>query len=425
MGDDLILPLVHMDGAADVGKAALAYAQRGWPVLPIKGKVPIGQLVPHGYKDATTDSALLADWWATCPDAGVAIAPGRAGLLGLDIDPRNGGKSTLNSLTAQYGPAFKNTVTAYSGGGGLHFYYNAGGLELSSGTHAGGRGIDVKGRDGYLVAPPSMHETGARYTWVRGQSPFERDPALLPDWLAEMLSTNRVAKHELRKVANPALLGVALDRPAIDLNSIIAERGCLTGREIACTARDLAFVRAACSVLGIPDVPIGEAFCSVLPGQPDTHPSASLFQMHDGTYQYRDWREVAGRTWYTLPGIRQALATKKLPTEPLSDPEITTWHLRLLVETGYVRPASVDLRPLAPGASYTLLKVYDGFKLLLGCKWLYEFGQPTAFAWRFAAPWCGVAINTCRDAMAELLRQHIIKGVGHHRGTNLWLPTGY
>ena len=30
-------------------------------------------------------------------------------------------------------------------------------------------------------------------------------------------------------------------------------------------------------------------------------------------------------------------------------------------------------------------KLYEGFRLLLGCKWLYAHGEPTTFSWRLAA----------------------------------------
>ena len=44
-------------------RQALAFAARGWPVLPC---LP-GQKIPataHGYRDATTDPEQITDWFA-------------------------------------------------------------------------------------------------------------------------------------------------------------------------------------------------------------------------------------------------------------------------------------------------------------------------------------------------------------------------
>jgi hypothetical protein len=69
------------------GTVALALAaERGWYVLPVDGKEPIGELVPHGFKDATTDPAIIAGWYARRPDAGVAIDLERSGVLAVDPD---------------------------------------------------------------------------------------------------------------------------------------------------------------------------------------------------------------------------------------------------------------------------------------------------------------------------------------------------
>ena len=90
--------------------AALSYARLGWPVIPLHypvggggcscnnpacdspAKHPIGKLVPHGLKDATTDEELIRQWWARYPQANIGIRTGaESGLVVLDIDPHNGG----------------------------------------------------------------------------------------------------------------------------------------------------------------------------------------------------------------------------------------------------------------------------------------------------------------------------------------------
>jgi len=73
--------------------AALSYAARGWPVLPlhtVKGeacscgnpkcpspaKHPIARLAPRGVVDATTDEKIIKGWWRAEPLANVGVAAG-------------------------------------------------------------------------------------------------------------------------------------------------------------------------------------------------------------------------------------------------------------------------------------------------------------------------------------------------------------
>lgn len=62
----------------DLLDAALDYAARSWPVFPCepRGKRPLGRLVPHGLKEATTDPAVINGWWAKEPEANIGLRTG-------------------------------------------------------------------------------------------------------------------------------------------------------------------------------------------------------------------------------------------------------------------------------------------------------------------------------------------------------------
>lgn len=175
-------------------EAALAYAAMGWHVAPLywaerfgqtdggapryrcacgnpachsPAKHPIGQLVPSGIKQATTDEALIRQWWGRYPLANVAVATGEAsGLVVVDIDPKNGGEATFGELAGRV-PALLETLTVRTGSGGGHLYFAYPGFEVRNSVGSVGQGIDVRGTGGYVVAPPSRHASGGTYEWVQ------------------------------------------------------------------------------------------------------------------------------------------------------------------------------------------------------------------------------------------------------------------
>lgn len=165
---------------------ALRYAQLlGWPVLPLypRTKKPHGQLVPNGFKDASTDPEVIRGWWAACPDAGIGIALAAAGLVAVDIDPRNGGMLTIEALEAEHGPLVSD-VLAYTGGGGEHRVFASQLVQALPGKL--GPGVDLKA-DGYIAVEPTMHPSGKAYMWEAESDPLQGAvPSTLPGWIRDL-----------------------------------------------------------------------------------------------------------------------------------------------------------------------------------------------------------------------------------------------
>lgn len=140
--------------------AALHYAGRGWPVLPLRarGKEPDGRLVPHGLRQATCDPRTVRRWWAASPEANVGIRTGEVADV-LDID----GPGGLDVVTASAGSLACWPGPVATTGKGWHLYMRGGRLPTRVGVRAG---VDVRGRGGYVVAPPSLHPSGRRYRFV-------------------------------------------------------------------------------------------------------------------------------------------------------------------------------------------------------------------------------------------------------------------
>jgi hypothetical protein len=192
--------------------AALGYASRGIPVLPLHyllphrsglqpvpgdhhsavgragcscrdpgcgqvGKHPLGSLVPHGVKDATSNRARILAWWTRHPQANIGLATGHAFDV-LDVDGPAGAQA-IRELAATHGFQSSGPLVR-TGGGGWHSYLAPTGL--GNVRPAGLEHVDWRGRGGYVVAPPSRHASGHPYRWVAGRDlnlPVAEVPSVL------------------------------------------------------------------------------------------------------------------------------------------------------------------------------------------------------------------------------------------------------
>ena len=138
---------------ADVLGQALAYAAAGWPVFPCKPdqKAPD---TAHGFKDATTDPAVIRAWWPPGSRRNVAIATGAPGpdVLDVDVKPDGSGFAAFNRLKAA-GLLTGARALVRTRSGGLHAYYA--GTSQPSGRLVR-HFLDFKAAGGYVLAPPSV-----------------------------------------------------------------------------------------------------------------------------------------------------------------------------------------------------------------------------------------------------------------------------
>jgi hypothetical protein len=196
--------------------AAVGYASRGIPVLPLHyplpdrgdlqpvggdhhpavgrtgcscrdpgcgqvAKHPLGALAPHGVKDATTNRARILAWWTRHPQANIGLACGHQFDV-LDVDGPAGAQA-MRELAATHG-FLSSGPLARTGGGGWHFYLAPTGL---GNVHPNGlEHVDWRGRGGYVVAPPSRHASGQPYQWAAGRD-LDTPPGLVPAVLLERL----------------------------------------------------------------------------------------------------------------------------------------------------------------------------------------------------------------------------------------------
>jgi len=164
--------------------AALAYAERGWAVFPChasgaKAKQP---LVAKGFHAASRDAGQIRTWWEQFPAALIGVPTGQAvGHWVLDIDVHAGalGPESLAAWEAEQGPLPATwQVRTASGGRHLLFAWPTDGREVPSRVNLA-PGIDVRGRGGYVIAPPSASDQG-EWTWALPEAP---SLARAPEWL--------------------------------------------------------------------------------------------------------------------------------------------------------------------------------------------------------------------------------------------------
>src|SRR5262249_38543278 len=136
-------------------RSALALAHRGMAVFALSpgSKLPI--VGSHGFKDATTDPAIVTKWWQEDPQRNIGIATGSpsGGVLVLDVDGLAAERALAN-LEQQHGAALGPTVEVVTPRAGRHIYLRTDRpVPCSAGRIAAN--VDVRCSGGYVVAPPS------------------------------------------------------------------------------------------------------------------------------------------------------------------------------------------------------------------------------------------------------------------------------
>ena len=221
-------------------RQALAFAARGWPVLPC---LP-GQKIPataHGYRDATTDERQITVWFASHPDWNLAIATGAPGPDVLDIDDHGPAGNGYPAFRRLKDAGLLDGAAAYvrTPSGGLHAYFTG---SLQRNGHLPGHHLDFRSAGGYVLTPPSridgqpyrlIGQSGGRggLDWaavtrllqperhpqrLRQSQAANRDLGGLARWVAAQLEGNRNAG--LFWAANRALDA----DPAVDLSELAA-----------------------------------------------------------------------------------------------------------------------------------------------------------------------------------------------------------
>ena len=158
----------------------LQYARTRLVCLPLRPRSKLPLILKRLAGAVSTmpqlDRKQLEKWWAQCPDANIGIATGASGLVVLDPD---GPEGLAELKTASAGDLPRTLVSRTGRESGFHFIYRGTGIKSTTNKDAH---LDVRGSTGYIVAPPSIHPSGAVYAWLDSTSPVADVPAWVAPW---------------------------------------------------------------------------------------------------------------------------------------------------------------------------------------------------------------------------------------------------
>jgi len=345
-------------------QAAHAYAQQGLRVIPLRhvtgkacscrsgiacpsaGKHPVHDDWTHV---ASTSGADIEAWWEDYPDANVGIATGiESGIWVLDIDPGKDGIATLRDLVDERGP-LPTTRIIKTGSGGLHYYFTWPEFTVYNSSEWLGPGIDVRGKGGQVVAPPSISAKGS-YELIA-----DRHPTPAPDWLLEAVREH--SRQRERGTDKPVLPAEPVD--AAFLPPDVAELASTLVPVDQGRYRHFHALVAACRRAGYTQgqtVTIARPWCDAVgkfSGRVPAEVARSWGKLEGEDERAEAW--LPGSTQVPKDPTQPGQAPTNAPPDPTNDDQPPTWQ-------------PIDLGPILDGdqprENPALLTRTDGHSLL-------------------------------------------------------------
>lgn len=159
------------------------YIDRGWSLVKLSGKTPTEKKwtsLPPTKKEEASHFA----------DGNFGIRTGKISkVVVMDIDRKSGGFRTLRELKEE-GLYLAGVPKVRTGGGGVHYYFRLPDcVEIRNSAGKLGKGIDIRGEGGQVVAPPSVHpDTKKEYRWLTSPNGSMPD---FPRFLIEKLKQEK------------------------------------------------------------------------------------------------------------------------------------------------------------------------------------------------------------------------------------------
>ncbi len=178
---------------ASMKDAALAYAERGWPVFPCRvNKQPYTE---SGVLEATTNRRKIREWWDTWPNANIGCDVGGANMVVVDLDPGHDVAQLEESVGGELPPT---ALVQHTPRGGSHLFYSKDKEEvIPPSVSKVADKVDVRSHHSYVLLAPSKTRDGG-YQWegkTNGDTP-DALPAYRPQGLVDAAARNVRARDE-------------------------------------------------------------------------------------------------------------------------------------------------------------------------------------------------------------------------------------
>jgi hypothetical protein len=166
-----------------IKEAALMYLDMGYNVMPLRpdNKKPyLHSWLP--LQDDRVQPHEVDSWWMEWPRANVGIITGKiSNLLVFDLDSDDA-RDYVKSRGVPMTPIAKTAK-------GVHIYLQYPPVLVGNQSDAK-LGMDIRGEGGYVVAPPSIHETGVEYIWTKRHL-WNTPMALMNQWMSDYCTTEQ------------------------------------------------------------------------------------------------------------------------------------------------------------------------------------------------------------------------------------------
>ncbi len=157
----------------DIYEAAKYYVEHGFSVIPLKPRSKEPLIPWKEYQERLPTPEELKEWFEgkDTNDVNVAIVTGRVSgnLVVLDFDSEDAFKRFYERVKKASEILLRDLSNTWivKTGKGFHVYFRLHSPDMVPRTRVRlADGIDVKGEGGYVVAPPSVHPSGCRYSFI-------------------------------------------------------------------------------------------------------------------------------------------------------------------------------------------------------------------------------------------------------------------